>query len=71
MYLIPLMGFLALIYSFIKSKWITKQEPGNEKMIEIAGYIRDGAIAFLKTEYKVLAIFVVTVALLLGCSNSG
>ena len=71
MYLIPLMGLLALIYSFIKSKWITKQEPGNEKMIEIAGYIRAGAIAFFKTEYKVLAIFVVTVALLLGYSNSG
>lgn len=71
MYLIPLMGLLALIYSFIKSKWINKQDPGTEKMIEIAGYIRDGAIAFLKTEYKVLAIFVVTVAILLGFSNSG
>lgn len=71
MYLIPLMGLLALIYSFIKSKWITKQESGNEKMIEIAGHIRDGAIAFLKTEYKVLGIFVVTVAILLGFSNSG
>ena len=71
MYLIPLMGLLALIYSFIKSKWITKQDPGNEKMVEIAGYIRDGAIAFLKTEYKVLTVFVITVALLLGFSNSG
>lgn len=40
-------------------------------MVEIAGYIRDGAIAFLKTEYKVLAIFVITVAMLLGFSNSG
>lgn len=71
MYLIPLMGLLALIYSFTKSKWITKQDAGNKKMIEIAGYIRDGAIAFLKTEYKVLAIFVVAVAILLGFSNSG
>ena len=71
MYLIPLMGFLALIYSFIKSSWITKQDAGNEKMVEISGYIRDGAIAFLKTEYKVLAIFVITVAVLLGFSNSG
>lgn len=71
MYLIPLMGLLALIYSFVKNSWITKQDAGNEKMIEIAGYIRDGAIAFLKTEYKILAIFVITVAILLGFSNSG
>jgi len=71
MYLIPLMGLLALIYSFAKNSWITKQDAGNEKMVEIAGYIRDGAIAFLRTEYKILAIFVITVALLLGFSNSG
>ncbi len=70
-YVIPLLGLSALLYSYIKNRWIEKQSPGNEKMVEIATYIREGAIAFLKTEYKVLLVFVVAVAVLLGFSNSG
>ncbi len=70
-YIIPLFGLAALIYSFVKSKWITKQSTGTEKMVTISKHIQDGAIEFLKTEYKVLSIFVVAVAILLGVSNMG
>jgi len=70
-YIIPIMGLVALLYSFIKSRWISKQSTGTEKMTTISKHIQDGAIAFLKTEYKVLAIFVIAVSALLGFSNSG
>ncbi|MCF8241154.1 MAG: sodium-translocating pyrophosphatase [Melioribacteraceae bacterium] len=70
-YVIPVLGLAALVFSFIKNKWINKQEVGTEKMAEIAGHIREGAIAFLKTEYKVLIIFVISVAIILGFFNSG
>jgi K(+)-stimulated pyrophosphate-energized sodium pump len=61
-------GVLALVYTFIKSGWVTKQEVGTEKMAKIAEHIADGAMSFLKAEYRVLAIFVACVALLLGIS---
>ncbi len=70
-YIIPLFGIAALIYSFVKNKWITKQSTGTEKMATISKHIQDGAIEFLKTEYKVLFIFVVAVSILLGVSNMG
>jgi len=70
LYLIPAMGVLALLYSFWKSGWINKQSTGNEKMTRISEHIKDGAISFLKTEYKVLILFVIVVALLLGIFNA-
>ncbi len=70
-YLIPISGVLALLYSLIKSKWIKKQSTGNEKMTTISKHIRDGAFAFLKTEYRVLSIFVIVVAIILGVANAG
>lgn len=70
-YIIPVLGILALLYSYTKNAWINKQPVGTEKMEEIATYIREGAIAFLRTEYKILAIFVVSVAILLGFANFG
>uniref|UniRef100_UPI004047D0A8 sodium-translocating pyrophosphatase n=1 Tax=Mariniflexile sp. TaxID=1979402 RepID=UPI004047D0A8 len=63
--LLPLFGVLALVFVFVKSAWVTKQDQGSEKMIRIAKNITDGAMAFLKAEYKILAIFVVAVAILL------
>ena len=63
-------GAAALAFAFVKSKWINAQDGGTERMTEIGGYIRDGAMAFLTREYKVLAIFVVIVAALLGVSNA-
>ena len=62
---LPLFGVLALVFVFIKSAWVTKQDQGSEKMIRIAKNISDGAMAFLKAEYKVLLIFVIAVAALL------
>lgn len=71
LYAIPLSGVLALLYAFFKASWITKQPVGTEKMAKIAGHIADGALAFLKREYKVLFIFVISVAALLAYANSG
>ncbi len=68
-YLVPAAGVLALIYAFIKTQWINKQDPGDAKMQEIGLAIREGAMAFLATEYRVLAIFVAVVAVLLGVVN--
>lgn len=66
LYLLPVFGLLGLLFVVWKSAWVTKQDAGTDKMKKIAGHIAEGAMAFLKAEYKVLAIFVVCVALLLG-----
>ncbi|RJP72678.1 MAG: sodium-translocating pyrophosphatase [Ignavibacteriales bacterium] len=68
-YIAPAIGLVALIYSFFKSRWISKQDAGSEKMQDIASHISEGAIAFLKIEYKILLIFVIAVSILLGFSN--
>src|SRR5210317_1176511 len=64
-YLIPVAGVIALLFTFVKSAWVNKQDPGSDKMKNIAKFIQEGAMAFLKAEYKVLSIFVVAVAILL------
>ncbi|MFO7527130.1 MAG: V-type H(+)-translocating pyrophosphatase, partial [Ignavibacteriaceae bacterium] len=69
-HIIPLFGVLALLYTVWKSSWVTKQDPGNEKMQKIAGHISEGAMAFLKAEYKVLAVFVLLVSILLAVSGA-
>lgn len=65
-YLVPAFGIVALLFTAIKSAWVSKQSAGNDRMKEIAGYIAEGAMAFLKAEYKVMSYFVVIAALLLG-----
>ena len=65
-YAVPALGVLALLYTFWKSSWVSKQEVGGEKMSFIAKNIADCAMAFLRAEYRVLAIFVVVVAALLA-----
>lgn len=67
---LPFFGILALLFVFVKSAWVTKQDQGNEKMIRIAKSIADGAMSFLKAEYKILAIFVIAVAILLFFKGS-
>ena len=62
---LPAFGVLALLFVFIKNSWVSKQEAGNEKMARIASNIADGAMSFLKAEYKILSIFVAAVAVLL------
>ena len=68
---IPLAGVVALIFAFMKSAWVNKQDAGNDVMKTIAANIREGAMAFLKAEYSKLAIFVVVVAGLLAWANAG
>jgi K(+)-stimulated pyrophosphate-energized sodium pump len=65
-YLVPLMGVVGLLYTYIQFKWVSKQEEGTDLMKQISRYIAEGAMAFLKAEWKILGYFVVIVALLLG-----
>ena len=65
-YLVPLMGIIGLLYTFVKFKWVSRQEEGTDRMKEISRHIAEGAMAFLKAEWKILGYFVVIVALLLG-----
>ncbi len=71
-YLVPILGAIGLIYTFIKFAWVSKQDAGNARMQEIAKHIAEGAMAFLKAEWKILSYFVIIAALLLalmGYSN--
>jgi len=68
LYILPIAGVIALLYTFIKSSWVSKQDLGTERMGRISESIAAGAMAFLKAEYRVLAIFVIAVAILLGIS---
>ena len=65
-YLIPAFGVVALIFTAVRSAWINKQDTGDAKMQELAAYIADGAMAFLRAEWKVLTYFVVIAAILLA-----
>ncbi|MBX2894069.1 MAG: sodium-translocating pyrophosphatase [Cyclobacteriaceae bacterium] len=66
LYALPLFGVLGLIYVIWKSAWVSKQDAGTDKMKKIASHIAEGAMAFLKAEYKILSVFVGCVALLLA-----
>jgi len=68
-YLVPVTGVLALIYAWMRTNWVTKQDAGNEVMVDLAKSIAEGARAFLREEYRVLVIFVVVVAALLAFAN--
>jgi len=70
-WLLPAFGVVGLLFAIWKSSWVKKQDPGNEYMQEIGEHIREGAMAFLGREYRVLAIFVVIVAILLAVANMG
>jgi K(+)-stimulated pyrophosphate-energized sodium pump len=65
-YVVPAMGIIGLLFTAVRSAWVSKQDAGNERMTEIAKYISEGAMAFLKAEYKILTYFVVIAGLLLG-----
>src|SRR4028118_1949926 len=69
-YLVPAMGVIGLLYTFVKYAWVSKQDPGNERMQEISTYIAEGAMAFLKAEWKILSYFVAIVAVLLFVMGS-
>ncbi len=65
-YAVPAMGAIGLLYTLVKFLWVSKQDAGNDRMKQISTYIAEGAMAFLKAEYKILTYFVIIVALLLG-----
>src|SRR6187431_1489578 len=65
-YLVPVMGLIGLLYTFIKFNWVSKQDAGNDRMKEISTYIAEGAMAFLRAEWKILGYFVVIVGILLA-----
>ncbi|MBD15232.1 MAG: sodium-translocating pyrophosphatase [Planctomycetaceae bacterium] len=69
-YLVPAIAILALVYAMIRAAWVRKQDPGSERMQLIGKWIADGAMAFLKQEYRSLTIFVVIVAIILVISNT-
>ncbi|MFZ1676522.1 MAG: sodium-translocating pyrophosphatase, partial [Saprospiraceae bacterium] len=69
-YLVPVMGAIGLIYTFIKFNWVAKQDAGNDRMKEISNYIAEGAMAFLRAEWKILGYFVVLVGILLAVMAS-
>ncbi|MBK9285714.1 MAG: sodium-translocating pyrophosphatase [Sphingobacteriaceae bacterium] len=69
-YLIPCLGILGLIVMAVKSAWVNKQDAGDKNMQELAGYIADGAMAFLKAEWKILSVFVIFAAALLAYSGT-
>jgi K(+)-stimulated pyrophosphate-energized sodium pump len=68
-YLIPFIGLIAIAFTIVRAMWIKKQPKGTDKMIRIAGYISDGAMAFIKAEYKILSIFVISIAVLLAIAT--
>ena len=65
-YAVPALGLLALLYTWLRAGWVARQDAGDAKMQTIAGHIADGAIAFLRAEYKVLALFALIASVFLG-----
>ncbi len=70
LYLVPAMGLIGLLYTLVKFNWVARQDAGTDRMKEISKYIADGAMAFLKAEWKVLGYFVIIVAVLLAVMAS-
>lgn len=69
-YLVPVFGIIALLYTIFASAWVTKQDAGDANMIELSGAIAKGAMAFLKAEWSLLSVFVVIAAALLAWSGT-
>jgi K(+)-stimulated pyrophosphate-energized sodium pump len=69
-YFIPVLGLIGILVMAVKSAWVNKQDAGDKNMQELAGYIADGAMAFLKAEWRVLSIFVAFTAALLAYSGT-
>ncbi len=65
-FILPVFGLVGLLYMIVLAKWVKKQDAGNDKMKELANYVKEGAMAFLNAEYRMLAVFVVAAGILLG-----
>jgi len=64
-YLVPVFGIIALLYTAVTSAWVSKQDAGDDNMKELAGFIAKGAMAFLKAEWRILGVFVALAAMVL------
>lgn len=69
-YLVPVMGAIGLLYTFVKFSWVSKQDAGTDRMKEISNYIAVGAMAFLKAEWRILTYFVIIAGVLLAFMGS-
>ena len=69
-WLAPIAAVIGLIMAYVLGSWVLRQDPGNERMQEISGATQEGALAFLKAEYRVLALFVVALFVVLGFAVS-
>jgi K(+)-stimulated pyrophosphate-energized sodium pump len=69
-YVVPVLGVIGLLVMFTKSMWVSKQDAGEQKMKDISLHIAQGAMAFLRAEWRVLTYFAVIVAILLGYSGT-
>ncbi len=65
-YAVPVFGVIGLLYTLVKFNWVGRQDAGSDRMKEISTYIAEGAMAFLKSEWKILSYFVIIVAILLA-----
>lgn len=70
LYLIPALGILGLVVMAIQSSWVSRQPTGEANMVELSTYIAEGAMAFLKAEWKILAYFAIVAAIILGWSGT-
>jgi len=70
LFAIPAFGIVAILYVIVKSSWVSKQDAGDEKMRKLADYVAEGAMAFLKAEWKVLTYFVIIAGILLAWSGT-
>jgi K(+)-stimulated pyrophosphate-energized sodium pump len=69
-YLIPVFGLIGIAVMAVKAAWVTKQDAGDGDMVQLSGYIADGAMAFLRAEWKVLSYFVIIAGILLAYSGT-
>jgi len=70
LFVIPALGIVGLLYMLVLRSWVVKQDTGTEKMSKLASYVKEGAMAFLNAEYRILAVFVVIAGILLGVISS-
>ncbi|MGB0176064.1 MAG: sodium-translocating pyrophosphatase, partial [Owenweeksia sp.] len=70
LYVVPALGLVGLLVMLVKSGWVSRQSAGEANMKELAGYIADGAMSFLKAEWKIMSYFVIIAAILLGYSGT-
>lgn len=65
-YLVPALGLVGLLVMILKARWVNRQDAGDENMRSLANHIKEGALAFLSAEYRILGIFVIIAGVLLG-----